>query len=94
MSVRRRVVDPDNRTVVLTNQAWEDHIVRFKPEMAKYEDHVMETITHPDERADDEKPGRERFYREGRTHWLRVVVAYEGQEGEVVTAFWHPAEPV
>lgn len=93
--IRRRVIDQQDRTVVLTQHAWE-HIVWAKPEMAKYEDEIMETITHFDDDEPDARPTRWRYFREGHTLWLRVIVSYaesENYDGEVVTAFWAPEGP-
>jgi hypothetical protein len=32
--------------------------------MARFERAIMETITHPDDRKPDPRPGRERYYEE------------------------------
>jgi len=63
--------------------------------MAPYERDVIQTITHPLHREDDPRPGRERYYTEnlGPTRWLRVVIDFSTDPGEVVTAFGHDNEP-
>ena len=87
MSVRRKVVDPEGRTIFLTEDVWA-HIMSRHPEMSRHEQAVMDTITHPDRIEPDVRPGRERFlgYRRGPTTWLRVVVSFEGEQGRVITA--------
>jgi hypothetical protein len=91
--IRRRVIDPDGRIVVLTEHSWR-HICEHA-EMARFEQQVMETITHPDERRRDVRPGRERFLAQDRgpARWLRVVVDFNVDPGEVVTAFGHDNDP-
>jgi hypothetical protein len=83
------VVDPEGRTVVLTDDVWA-HIMRRHPEMSRYEQAIMETITNPDRIDPDPRPGRERFlgYRRGPSMWLRVVVSFaEEGDGRIVTAY-------
>jgi hypothetical protein len=95
MTVRRRVLDPEERTVILTEEAW-THIMSEHPEMSRHESAVMETIGLPDHIAPDIRLGRERFFghRRGPTTWLRVVVSFEpGPEGRVVTAFGQREAP-
>lgn len=81
---------PGGRTVVLTEVAWE-HIVSHHKEMARHERTVVETVTHPMDCQPDPRPGRERFINEGvgPSRYLTVVVDFEGERGEVVTAFGH-----
>lgn len=89
--IRATVIEPDGRTVVLTDAAWE-HILREHAEMAPFERTVMETITHPVDRVPDERPGRERYVNEsvGPSRFLTVVVQFAGDDrGEIVTAFGH-----
>jgi hypothetical protein len=63
--------------------------------MARYERALIETITHPDDRKPDIRPGRERYFsvRKGPSAWLRVVIDFNGDEGFVVTAFGHDDDP-
>lgn len=83
---RAKAIEPSGRIVVLTENAWE-HITSEHPDMTPYERGIMETITHPIHTEDDVRPGRERYFsHHGPARWLRVVVAFEGSTGKVVTA--------
>ena len=55
----------------------------------------METITHPDDRKPDPRPGRERYYSDGRgpSRWLRVIVDFADEPGWIITAFGHSEDP-
>jgi hypothetical protein len=77
-----KALDPDGRTVVLRQKQW-DHICSEHPEMARHQRAIMETITHPDDRADDERPGREQFFAQGKgpSGWLRVIIDYSRRPG-------------
>lgn len=91
---RAKVLEPNGRTVVLTDDAW-DHIRLEHRDMARFERAIMETITHPDEWQPDVRPSRERYFARGKgpSRWLRVVVEFSGEPGEVVTAFGQDNEP-
>lgn len=77
--IRATVIEPDGRTVVLTDAAWR-HILREHGEMAPFERAVIETITHPVDRTPDERPGRERYIHDnvGPSRFLTVVVQFDG----------------
>ncbi|MBA3245984.1 MAG: hypothetical protein H0T61_12530 [Actinobacteria bacterium] len=94
-TTRGTVVEPDGRTVVLTEDAWQ-HIRTQHPELAPYERAIMETISHPNERTTDVRRGRERYFASGKgpSRWLRVVVEFDGSSrGEVITAFGQRNDP-
>jgi hypothetical protein len=59
----------------LRDEQW-THIQDERPELAPFERAIMETITHPDDRKPDPRPGRERCYSDSRgpSRWLRVIV--------------------
>ena len=78
---------------MLTEEAWRHICVHV--EMARFEQAVMETITHPDQRRSDLRPGRERYFTRDRgpSRWLLVVVDFNAEPGEVVTAFGHDNDP-
>jgi len=63
--------------------------------MARHRRTITETISHPHERQNDARPGRERYFahRKGPATWLRVVVDYNRNPAEVVTAFGQDNEP-
>ena len=92
--IRAKAVEPGGRTVVLRDEQWA-HIRDEHPEMARFERTIMETITHPDDRKADPRPGRERYYGHGRgpSRWLRVVVDFSDDPGWIVTAFGHSEDP-
>jgi hypothetical protein len=90
---RAKAIEPDGRIVVLSEEAW-SHVVDHHRGMERYERDVMATITHPVHTEDDERPGRVRYFsNRGPLRWLRVVVAFDGDTGDVVTAFPHNNEP-
>jgi hypothetical protein len=91
---RAKVIEPDGRTVVLRDEQWV-HIRNEHLEMARFERAIMETVTHPDDRKPDPRPGRERYYGDGRgpSRWLRVIVDLNEEPGWVVTAFGHDEAP-
>jgi hypothetical protein len=93
-SVITETRSPDGRDVVLTGTTWA-HIVGDKEDMADYEEAVMLTISRPDVREDDPRPGRERFFRRGvgPDRWMRVVVEFRGERDLVVTAFGQSNDP-
>ena len=86
--VRVKALDPDGRLILLREEQWR-HITTEHPEMARFERAIMETVTHPSHREGDVRPGRERFFAEdrGSTTWLRVVVDFSVEPGQIVTAF-------
>lgn len=88
--IRRRVVDPNGRLVILTEQAW-GHVLAGHPELARFEQEVVDTITHPADCTADVRPERERFLSEnvGPSRYLTVVVEFADREGTVITAFPH-----
>jgi hypothetical protein len=94
VKVLRRCLDPDDRIVTLTEDAW-DHIMQEHPELDWCESVIMETVQFPDDRQDDPRPDRERYYSQGKgpSRYFCVVVEYIGQEGDVITAFGHRNDP-
>ena len=87
---RRIAIDPERRTVRLTERAWK-HIRLQHPELAPFEAAIMETVISPLRRSPDVRPGRERYFTEGigPSRFLRVVISFTGDRGEIVTAFAH-----
>jgi hypothetical protein len=76
--------------VELTQERWE-HIVdpRRHPELEPYRAQVLQALRAPDRRLPGRREGEEWFYLAGvgPSRWLKVVVAYEGGRGRVITAF-------
>jgi hypothetical protein len=89
------VIEPEGRTVEITEKAWR-HVCDHG-EMTTHFDQIKETISHPAHIEDDVRPGRVRYYRQGigPTRWLRVVISYEDDPtiGRLVTAFGHSNDP-
>lgn len=73
-----KVIEPDGRTVVLTEHAWL-HIINEHRGMERYRRAIMETITHPDDRQTMSDPGgsatspRTRCLRGGCASWLTSI---------------------
>jgi|SRR3954447_13124200 hypothetical protein len=83
------VVDPEGRTVDLTAGRWA-HITDGHPELAPFQDQVLDSVRAPSHRRPGRTPGEEWFYAEaiGPSRWLKVVVRYETTgRGWIVTAF-------
>ncbi len=74
-------------TVVLTAAAWE-HIVAEHPDMASYRGAILLTAQAPEIVRDDPRPGRKRHFRAslGPSRWLRVIVDFNVNPPEIVTA--------
>ena len=91
----RRTVDPDDRRVAFTAQSWR-HIRSARPELLNELEAIMSTITQPELREPDPRPGRERFYRRhvtDRVRWMRVVVDFNRDPAVIVTAFIQRKNP-
>lgn len=92
----RRTIDPDGREVVFDAGS---HLHLARGERSWLLDHVdviLDAVAHPDYRADDPRPGRERFYRAdfpARGRWLRVVVDFNEDPGWIVTALHQENDP-
>jgi hypothetical protein len=93
-------LDPDGRAVDLTEERWR-HIVGAAPsraghpELLPYRDAVMQAVRAPDHRRSGRRPGEEWFYLAGvgPSRFLKVVVAYDGDRGRVITAFARRSMP-
>src|SRR4051794_4943360 len=80
--------DRSGRVVVLTKVAMA-HIVRRHRELDGCELAICTAVENATIRSRGKKPGREVLYTPnlGPGPWLAVVVAYDGREGEIITAF-------
>jgi hypothetical protein len=89
------VVDPDGRSVDLFEGRWA-HITDGHPELARYQNEVVETVRAPSRRKPGHELGEEWFYREGvgPSRWLKVVVRYDSSDrGCILTAFARRSMP-
>jgi hypothetical protein len=84
----------DGQQIVLTASAL-DHIAFEHPEMADYRQAILETARNPEIALDDPRPGRRRHYRhqQGPSRWLRVIVDFNQEPAQIVTAHAHRKEP-
>ena len=81
----------DGTRVVIYEDTWREHILDPRAGHAELRSHlkaVLATIAAPDHSEDDERQGRQRFYRQnlGPSRWLMVVVSFEQEPARVVTA--------
>ena len=88
------VIDQSGRSVVLSVERW-IHITTRHPELQPHRADVLAAVRRPTSQIPGWRPGEEWFYRRGAgpSRWLKVVVAYEGAEGEIRTAFARRAFP-
>jgi hypothetical protein len=88
VTVLATVNDPSGVPVDLTDTQW-DHICEQRPGLAELRDEILRSISNPDAAAPGKKPNETWFFLRGvgPSEWLRVVVAYEGGRGWIVTAF-------
>ncbi len=82
------------QSVVMTASAW-SHITSEHPEMAEHGHAILETAVDPEIALDDPRPGRRRHYRfqTGPSRWLRVIVDFNYEPAQIVTAHAHRKEP-
>lgn len=100
VAVLATVIDVDDRSVELTEERWA-HIVGAEPhragppELARLLDAVLRAVQAPDHRLAGRRDGEEWFYLEGTgpSRFLKVVVAYDGRKGRVITAFARRSMP-
>jgi len=94
------VIDVDGRSVELTEERWA-HIIGAEPhhaghpELAQHLDAVLRAVKAPDHRLAGRRDGEEWFYLEGAgpSRFLKVVVAYDGRQGRIITAFGRRSMP-
>ncbi len=92
----RRTTDPDGREVVF-DLGSHLHLAQGRRAWLLDDlDAVLATVTRPDHRDFDPRPGRERFYRQnvlqpGR--WLRVVVDFSDVPAWIVTVLVQDNDP-
>lgn len=85
------MINPDGVRVLLFEKTWSRHILSpmRHPELAPHLDGVLATVASPDHREPDDRPYRERFFKQdvGPSRWLMVVVDFEEEPARIVTAF-------
>jgi len=94
LSALAQTVDPDGRTVVLDEEGWE-HILHEHAELALCREEIMATVSSPNHRSPDPRPGRERYYRSdlGPSRWLFAVVNFDETPARIVTAYANRKDP-
>lgn len=90
MAVLFQTKDPQERTIVCTEERWNDHVLSQRPWMEFWVDDVKLAVEKPIyicSAADNDK--REVFYYipAPTSKYLRVVVQFDSDQGEVITAY-------
>jgi hypothetical protein len=91
-----RTTDPDGRAVIFDAGSYLHLAPGERWPLLENVDAILLTVERPDHRADDPRPGRERFYRRNVLtpwRWLRVVVDFNDAPGRIVTAFVQTHDP-
>ena len=92
----RDTVDPDGRRVVF-DAGSHLHLARGRRGwLLEHLDLILDTVARPDHRADDVRPGRERFFRQNALdpgRWLRVVVDFNETPAWIVTVLVQDHDP-
>jgi hypothetical protein len=80
--------DPWGRVVVLPEKSM-GHIARNHRELDGCELAIITAVENASARCRSKRPGREELFAPnlGPTAWLRVIVAYDGHRGHVITAY-------
>jgi len=90
------IVDYKSRTVTLSSEKWDNHIISRHPEMADYVSSVEETVLNPDvvyeSKSDTETEVFFRLATETKHPklYITVPVGYNNNKGNVKTAFFQP----
>jgi hypothetical protein len=91
-----RTTDPDGRAVIL-DASTRLHLVEGRCGwLLEHVDLILATVSLPDHREDDPRPGRERFYRQNPLdprRWLRAVVDFNEVPGWIVTVLVQDNDP-
>ena len=91
-----RTTDPDGREVVLDANTRLHLLEGRRGWLLEHVDVILGTVSLPDHREDDPRPGRERFYRQNPLdprRWLRVVVDFNDVPGWIVTVLVQDNDP-
>ncbi len=81
-------VDFQGRSVVLSLAAWK-HICDEHPELSTLRDAVIAVVREPMEHVSGRKPNEEWYFGQGfgPSRYVKVVVHYEEDAGQIWTAF-------
>jgi hypothetical protein len=81
------VSDPDGTFVELTKERW-SHIVERHPEIGPFVELVLQAVRTPDRRMRGRQANERWYYlrTQSPSDWMKVVVAYAGERGHIVTA--------
>ena len=94
MTVIAIATDHEGRRVELTNTQWA-HIAKQRGNRLPPQETILRAVRAPDDVLPGRKPNELWFYLEttSPSGWLRVVVAYDGERGFIVTAFPRRSKP-
>lgn len=94
VTVLATATDPQGRVVELTAERW-GHVLEIHPEVKPFHAEVLRAIESPSKQMQGRKANEQWFYLSaaGPSRWLKVVVAYEGERGWIVTAFGRRSLP-
>ncbi|MCL4509679.1 MAG: PBECR2 nuclease fold domain-containing protein [Bacteroidetes bacterium] len=93
MKILFQVADPEGAQVACEESRWQEHVLRNRPFMEKYQDFVKKTIQDPDFiNLDKDFPNRQLYYKYKRKEkdkkvYMKVVVQTGTNPYFVVTAF-------
>ena len=92
----RETTDPDGRVVVFDTTAHLHLVAGRRTWLLDHIELILATVSVPDHREDDSRPGRERFYRQNLLdpgRWLRVVVDFNDIPAWIVTVLVQDNDP-
>jgi hypothetical protein len=90
------VRDPDGARVAVPAAIWHEKVLRDHPELGPHIADVLRAIQEPDHVAPDPIfDGRRRHYlrNAGPSRWLLVVLSYEQELAQLITAFANRKDP-
>lgn len=91
-----RTTDPDGRDVVFDVTTRRHLAAGGRGWLLQHLQLILGTVAVPDDREDDSRPGRQRYYRQNLLEpgrWLRVVVDFEDEPGRIVTVLVQNNDP-
>ena len=91
-----RTMDPDRRAVAFDAGSHLRLALGRRDWLLDELELIMGTVSAPDHREDDPRPGRERFYRQNALipgRWLRVIVDFNDIPGWIVTTLVQDSDP-